>query len=72
MQITEKELKNGIEVDCGQLKGKIMTIKYDSKTDKYVLAEVKTGNVLYSYSRLSLLISTTNHIFNLQDVTSEE
>ena len=72
MQITEKELKNGIEVDCGQLKGKIMTIKYEQITGYFVLAEVKTGNYLYAYKRLEPLIRLTNKIFNLKDVAIEE
>ena len=72
MKITEKELKNGIEVDCGQLNGKLMTIKYEQITGYYVLSEVKTGNYLYAYKRLESLIKLTNRIVNLQDVAIEE
>lgn len=68
MNISVKKLKEGMKVYIAHSKGKMLIIRYDSKTDKYVLAENKTNNILYSYSKLSLLIGTTNHIFNLQDV----
>lgn len=72
MKITTQELKEGVEVDCGQIAGKVMTIKYDPKTDKFVLAEAKSGNIIYSYDRLKQLVKTTNQLFKLHDKAIEE
>ena len=67
MEIRQSELRNGIEVDCGQLRGKIMTIKYDNTSRRYVLSEVETGEIHYSYNKLSDLLRNTNVFFKLND-----
>ncbi|MHB8552490.1 MAG: hypothetical protein ACYDAO_02740 [Thermoplasmataceae archaeon] len=59
-------------MDCGQLNGKIVTIAYNKKTDRYVLKMVGTNEILYSYTRLPDLIRNTNRMLKLQDVAVED
>jgi hypothetical protein len=66
-KITEKELKEGVEVECGAYKGEIVTIAYDRNKDRYVLKKVKNGEIIYSYTRLEQLVENTNRIFKLND-----
>lgn len=77
MEITAKELiEYGIEVDMPiEWKHKPvrqLTIKYDHATKRFVLADIKTKEVHYSYTKLKDLIRTTNHIYNYNDVAKEE
>jgi len=72
MDIRESELRRGEEADCGALNGKSMTIAYDKKMDRYILKEIKSGEILYSYRRLSQLIQNTNRIFKLKDRAVED
>ena len=72
MEIFSSELRGDndmmpVEVDCGQLQGKVMTIKYDQDSKRYVLADVDSGEIHYSYTRLSQLVMNTNRIFQLND-----
>jgi hypothetical protein len=72
MDIKESELQRGIEVDFGTLNGKPMTVAYDKDTDRYVLKEIKSGQILYSYRRLSQLVQNTNRIFKVKDRAVED
>jgi hypothetical protein len=76
MKIKVRELKQGVEVDMPvEWKKKPvrqLTIKYDAKNNRFVLADIKTGEIHYSYSKLKDLIRTTNKIYNYDDVAIDD
>ena len=76
MKIKQSELRKGVEVDLPvEWKRKPVrqcTIKYDEKTKRYVMADIKTGEIHYSYTRLSDLLRTTNQIYNYNDEAEED
>ncbi len=79
MEINAKELiENGVEVDMPvewDLKRQLC-IKYDHKIKRFVLADIKTGELHYSYDRLSDLVRTTNQMYGekygTNDIAIEE
>jgi putative N-acetylmannosamine-6-phosphate epimerase len=71
MKITASELRRGIEVDLpvewNRKPVRQCTIKYDKDSKRYVMADIKTKEVHYSYARLSDLVRTTNQIYGYSD-----
>ncbi len=73
MEIKAKELReNGVEVDMpvewNRKPIRQRTIKYSKDMQRYVLSDIRTGEVDYSYTKLSDLVRNTNKIFNMDDV----
>ena len=75
-EIKASELKQGVEVDMpvewNRRPPRQLTIKYDKESEMFVLADIKTGEIHYSYSRLSDLVRTTNQLYNYSDVAVED
>lgn len=77
MEIKEKELiENGVEVDLpiewNRKPTRQCTIKFDKKTQRFVMADIRTGEIHYSYTRLSDLVRATNRIYDYDDVAIED
>lgn len=73
MEIKASQLKMGVEVDMPVewKERRQRTIAYDATKKKFVLKDIKTGEIHYSYTKLSDLIRTTNQIFNYNDIAIE-
>lgn len=76
MKISAKNLiESGTEVDMPVWEdGKTIipkTIKYNKASQKFVLADIKTGEIHYSYADLLDLIRTTNKIYDYDDEAVE-
>jgi len=75
-EIKASELKKGVEVDMpvewNQKPVRQRTIAWDENLQKYVLKDIKTNEIHYSYTKLSDLIRNTNNLYNYHDVAVEE
>jgi len=76
MEIKASELRSGVEsdlpVEWNKKPVRQCTIRYDRETNRYVMSDIKTGEVHYSYTRLTDLVRTTNQIYNYDDVAVED
>lgn len=76
VDIKASELLKGVEVDLpvewDRKPTRQCTIKYDKESKRFVMADIRTGEVQYSYSRLSDLVRTTNQIYDYNDVAIED
>lgn len=77
MKINAKGLiENGIEVDLpvewNRNPTRQCTIKYDKQTQRFVMADIRTGEIQYSYTKLSDLLRVTNEIYDMDDEAIEE
>lgn len=76
MEIKARELvENGVEVDLpvewDKKPTRQCTIKFDKESQRFVMADIRTGEIQYSYTRLSDLLRTTNQIYGYSDVAIE-
>ena len=77
MEIRASELRGDnehvmVEVDCGTVDGKAMTIRYDASSKMYVLAEIISKKIHTSCSTLSELVAKTNPLFDWDDVAVDD
>ena len=76
MKIEAKELiESGVEVDLpvewDKKPTRQCTIKFDKVSKRFVMADIRTGEVHYSYPKLSHLLRVTNRIYNMDDIAVE-
>ena len=76
MKISARQLKeNGVEVDLpvewNRKPTRQCTIKFDKKMNRFVMADIKTGEIHYSYNVLKDLLRTTNQIYDYDDEAIE-
>lgn len=76
MEIKASELRQGVEVDLpvdwSVRPARQCTIRYDAATGRYVMADIKTKEIHYSYTRLSDLLRVTNQLYNYEDIAEED
>lgn len=72
MEIKASELRKGVEVDLpvewDKKPVRQCTIKYIPGMNRYVMADIKTKEIHYSYRWLSDLVRITNEIYNYKDI----
>lgn len=76
MEIRSKELiENGVEVDLpvewNKRPTRQCTIRYNKETKKFVMSDIRTKEIHYSYSKLSDLLRVTNKIYDYNDEAEE-
>jgi len=75
-EIKASELKQGVEVDMpvewDKKPVRQRTIAWDEERQRYVLKDIKTDEVHYSYRKLSDLVRNTNQLYDYNDVAVED
>ena len=77
MEIKASDLRKGVEVDLPidwAVNPPIQcTIKYDSESKKYMIAEIKSGTAHYKSPRLSDIVRIANESYqHIDDVAIED
>jgi len=76
MEIKASELRKGVEcdlpVDWSVRPARQCTIRYDAATGRYVMADIKTKEIHYSYTSLSDLLRVTNRVYDYNDTAVED
>ena len=75
-EIKVSELKQGVEVDMPvewhRTPVRQCTIAWNETLQRFVLMDIKTKEIQYSYTRLSDLVRTTNQIYEYNDIAVED